>query len=116
MIFPMFAKNFELIREGPKPSDTQSGGFFASDDSSTDDPKPICEPLITETQAQTLQMGVGGTYKQYDYEWWSTTHYPYETLIKYGDIYLILEKEEPYWAEGGFAIYYLKNRSDHDDL
>lgn len=114
-IFPRMARNFELLRVGPKPSGTKSGGFFGTDDSqdeATTSPVPMCEPIVPESQAQKMEMGNGGSYTTYDYEWWSTTDYPQGTLIRYDGIKLEVVKIEPYWHDGGFAIYYLQNRSD----
>ncbi|WP_203642973.1 hypothetical protein [Levilactobacillus andaensis] len=117
-IFPLLAVNFELLQVGESTPDDSTGGFSAPDDDATDltPIKQICEPLIPESKAQSMQMGAGGGFTNYVYQWFSLTDYPKGTLVLYAGIVLEVVEREPYWEQGGFAIYYLQNRSDHSDL
>lgn len=116
-VFPMLAVNFDLLRVGESTPDDSTGGFSESDDVTSLSPiKQICEPLIPESKAQSMKMGVGGEFTDYAYQWFSLTDYPKGTLILYAGIVLEIVEREPYWEQGGFAIYYLQNRSDHSGL
>ncbi|WP_338230791.1 hypothetical protein [Lactiplantibacillus paraxiangfangensis] len=122
-IFPMFAVKFDLMRIGPGPSDENSGGYFVGDDSegNTADQKPLqtlTEPLMPFTSGRSVLMslGAGGSADAFDYEWWSTGHYPTGTVVRYQGHELTVKKIDPYFEIGGFAVYYLSARSDHDGV
>lgn len=117
-VFPFLARNFELLRVGEATPDDDTGGFSSPGDSAEklEPIKTICEPMIPESKAKTMQMGVGGSFTQYAYEWFSVTDYPKGTLVRYDGIELEIVEIEPYWPDGGFAIYYMQNRSDNSGI
>ncbi|MUV40481.1 MULTISPECIES: hypothetical protein [Levilactobacillus] len=115
-IFPLMAETFELLRVGEAQSDDATGGFSGpNEETSKLEPiGTICEPMIPESKAQSMQMGEGGSFTDYAYQWFSMTKYPKGTLVRYDSLTLEVVEIEPYWSQGGFAIYYMQNRSDTD--
>lgn len=116
-IFPMFARNFELLRVGDAPSDDESGGYFASENQSDSDmeSKQMCEPILPANSGNSLTalLQAGGSVNEYAYQWWSLDHYPKGTMILYHGAKLVVDKSDDYSEEGGFWIYYLKGRDDY---
>jgi len=115
-IFPLMAETFELLRVGEAQSDDATGGFSGpNEETSKLEPiGTICEPMIPESKAQSMQMGEGGNFTDYAYQWFSMTKYPKGTLVRYDSLTLEIVEIEPYWSQGGFTIYYMRNRSDTD--
>lgn len=119
-IFPIFAKNFQLLRIGEAPIDDESGGFFppeeSKDDSKPSDlPKDMCEPIVPANGGNSLValLQAGGTVSEYAYQWWSLDFYPKGTTIKYHGMELIVDTSDDYSEDGGFWVHYLKGRDDH---
>ena len=69
-IFPLMAETFELLRVGEAQSDDATGGFSGpNEETSKLEPiGTICEPMIPESKAQSMQMGEGGSFTDYAYQ------------------------------------------------